>query len=77
MGRWRTASSPSFEHLIGFFANTSSVRTKLGGNPTFASLLADVRESVLGSYEHQEVPLELVVEAVRPARDPASTRSSR
>jgi amino acid adenylation domain-containing protein len=59
------------EHLIGFFANTVVVRVRLGGNPTFHELLKRVRESVLASYEHQEVPLELVVEAVRPQRDPA------
>jgi amino acid adenylation domain-containing protein len=58
------------EHLIGFFANTVVVRVKLDGNPTFNELLRRVRDSVLASYEHQEVPLELVVEAVRPERDP-------
>jgi amino acid adenylation domain-containing protein len=61
---------PGIENLIGFFANTVVVRVPLGGNPTFRELLARVRDSVLASYEHQEVPLELVVEAVRPERDP-------
>jgi amino acid adenylation domain-containing protein len=61
---------PGLEHLIGFFANTIVVRAKLGGNPAFLDLLRTVRESVLASYEHQEVPLELVVDAVRPQRDP-------
>jgi non-ribosomal peptide synthetase component F len=59
-----------FEDVIGFFANTIVVRVRLGGNPTFAALLERVRESVLQSYEHQEVPLDLVVDAVRPPRDP-------
>ena len=58
------------EHLIGFFANTIVVRVQLGGNPTFGELLTRVRDSVLASYEHQAVPLELVVEAARPQRDP-------
>jgi amino acid adenylation domain-containing protein len=61
---------PGLEHLIGFFANTVVVRVGMGGNPTFDELLRRVRDSVLASYEHQEVPLELVVEAVRPNRDP-------
>ena len=42
----------------------------MGGNPSLTELLKAVRESVLGSYEHQEVPLELVVDAVRPQRMP-------
>jgi amino acid adenylation domain-containing protein len=62
---------PGIGNLIGFFANTVVVRARLGGNPTFEELLTRVRDSVLASYEHQEVPLELVVEAVRPERDPA------
>ncbi len=61
---------PGLEHLIGFFANTIVVRVQLGGNPTFGELLSRVRDSVLASYEHQAVPLELVVEAVRPQRNP-------
>jgi FkbM family methyltransferase len=61
---------PGLEHLIGFCANTIVVRTRLAGNPQFRDLLAGVRESVLQSYEHQEVPLELVVDGVRPQRQP-------
>lgn len=62
---------PGIENLIGFFANTVVVRLRLGGNPTFGELLERTRDSVLVSYEHQEVPLELVVDAVRPERHPA------
>jgi amino acid adenylation domain-containing protein len=69
-GPMANREQPGLEHLIGFFANTIVVRVRLDGNPTFAELLARVRDSVLASYEHQEVPLELVVEAVRPERVP-------
>ncbi len=69
-GPMANREQPELEHLVGFFANTIVVRAKLGGNPTFAELLGRVRESVLQSYEHQEVPLELVVDAVRPQRLP-------
>jgi amino acid adenylation domain-containing protein len=69
-GPMANREEPGLEHLIGFFANTIVVRAKLGGNPEFVDLLRTVRESVLASYEHQEVPLELVVDAVRPQRDP-------
>ena len=70
-GPMANRDDPDFEHLIGFLANTIIVRVRMGGNPEFRSLLADVRESVLASYEHQEVPLELVVDAVHPERDPS------
>ncbi len=70
-GPMANRDDPDLEHLIGFFANTIVVRVRLAGNPRFRDLLSGVRESVLESYEHQEVPLELVVDAVRPARDPS------
>jgi amino acid adenylation domain-containing protein len=69
-GPMANRQGPGLEHLIGFFANTVAVRVRLGGDPTFDELLTRVRDSVLASYEHQEVPLELVVEAVRPERAP-------
>ncbi len=69
-GPMANREQPGLEHLIGFFANTIVVRVRMSGNPTFVELLSRVRDSVLASYEHQEVPLELVVEAVRPDRDP-------
>jgi non-ribosomal peptide synthetase component F len=61
---------PGLEQLVGFFANTIVVRASLAGNPTFAGLLEGIRESVLGSYEHQEIPLPMVVDAVSPERRP-------
>ncbi len=69
-GPMANRDQPGLEDLIGFFANTIVVRAKLGGNPTLTELLRSVRESVLKSYEHQETPLELVVDAVRPQRYP-------
>ncbi len=63
-------ADPDLESLIGFCATTTVVRVQLAGNPRLADLLRAVRESVLASYEHQEVPLELVVDAVRPERVP-------
>ncbi|HBB30918.1 MAG TPA: hypothetical protein DDZ80_13165 [Cyanobacteria bacterium UBA8803] len=57
------------EGLIGFFANTLVLRTNLSGNPTFRSLLQQVRQTALDAYTHQDFPFEKLVAELQPQRD--------
>ena len=58
-----------FEALLGFFANTVVLRADLSGDPSVEELMARVRKTTLGAYEHAELPFERVVEALHPPRD--------
>jgi amino acid adenylation domain-containing protein len=58
----------ALEPLIGFFTNMLALRTDLSGNPSFAALVGRIRDTARAAYDHQDVPFDRVVEAVRPER---------
>ncbi|MFI0737701.1 SDR family NAD(P)-dependent oxidoreductase [Streptomyces sp. NPDC021100] len=61
---------PETEPLLGLFVNTLVLRGDLSGAPTFAELLARTRRVCTGAYDHQDVPLDKLVEVLQPERDP-------
>ncbi|TRU07792.1 MAG: non-ribosomal peptide synthetase, partial [Microcystis aeruginosa Ma_AC_P_19900807_S300] len=60
---------PEIEPLIGCFVNTLPIRTQFKENLSFQALLNQVKQVFLEAYEHQDLPLEKVVEVVNPERN--------
>ena len=52
---------PETQGLIGWFAHFHSIEADVSENPQFLGLLKRVRESLLGAFEHQEMPYALLV----------------
>ncbi|KZN66284.1 non-ribosomal peptide synthetase [Pseudoalteromonas luteoviolacea] len=57
------------ESLIGLFINTLVLRDKLEGAQSFTALLAQVKQTCLEAFEHQDTPFEKIVDMVQPQRN--------
>lgn len=56
------------EGIVGFFVNTLVMRAQVARSMTFLELHAQVRDTALSAYAHQDLPFERLVEELRPER---------
>jgi amino acid adenylation domain-containing protein len=65
--------APGTERIVGPLANLVVLRTQLGGNPPFRTLLGEVARTMRDAREHQEMPFDSLVRALKPAADMSRT----
>ncbi|MCU7492539.1 MAG: amino acid adenylation domain-containing protein [Ignavibacteria bacterium] len=61
-------SKEELEALIGFFVNTLVLRCRISRNMKFLDLLKVTTESSLEAFTYQELPFEMLVDALQPER---------
>ena len=59
---------PRLESLVGYFINTLVLRNHVNLDGGFSQLLDSVRETTQSAFAHGDVPLELLVEDLKPPR---------
>ncbi|MGS0897539.1 amino acid adenylation domain-containing protein, partial [Burkholderia stagnalis] len=59
--------------LIGFFVNTQVLQAELDGRTTLAALLDQVRTRALEAQTHQDLPFDVLVDALQPERSLSHT----
>ncbi|WP_228812590.1 condensation domain-containing protein [Nocardia flavorosea] len=61
---------PALADLVGRFANTVTVRTRVRATQTFIELLDRTRETNLAAAANADIPFDHVVDAVSPGQEP-------
>ncbi len=59
---------PDLEGMIGFFANTLALRSRLSAELDFRDFLHQLRKTTHAAHEHSAIPFDQVVEALHPER---------
>ncbi|HEY2579905.1 MAG TPA: amino acid adenylation domain-containing protein [Streptosporangiaceae bacterium] len=66
-------SAPELEPLLGMLVNTLVLRSEVSGGQSFTDLLGQVQQSVAEVLAWSDTPVDAVIDAIGPARDPSRT----
>lgn len=61
----------AFQRCIGYFLNPVALRATVSGNPSFRSLLSQMRETTLGAISNDDVPLSMIADRLHVKTDPS------
>lgn len=66
-------SLPELEPLLGMIVNTLVLRTRITSQMAFTDLLGQVQRNVVDALAWSDTPVNAVIDAIGPARDPSRT----
>ncbi|HVS00840.1 MAG TPA: amino acid adenylation domain-containing protein, partial [Thermoanaerobaculia bacterium] len=66
-------SAEPLRDVVGYLVNPIALRADLSGEPTVGGWLDRVRRNALETFEHRELPFQLLAERLQPERDPSRT----
>ena len=66
-------SVTEIENTIGYFVNPVAIRSNINEDESFSTYLKKVQNKVIGAIEHQDYPINLLVEKLQPSRDTSRT----
>ncbi len=64
---------PELTRLLGMFVNTLVLRARVSGELSFAELLGQVQQTVADTLDWSDTPVDAVIDAIGPVRDPSRT----
>jgi amino acid adenylation domain-containing protein len=64
---------PELTGLLGMFVNTLVLRAKVSGGQSFTDLLGQVQQTVVDTLDWSDTPVDAVIDAIGPPRDPSRT----
>jgi Condensation domain len=59
------------EGIMGYFLDTLVLRVSLAGDPSFADLVTQCKETLFGALANEAIPFSLLVKELTPVRDPS------
>ncbi|MGE5499243.1 MAG: amino acid adenylation domain-containing protein [Syntrophothermus sp.] len=66
-------TDPRFSDTVGYFVNPLPLRSRLVKGITLKNFLSRTQNSVWELLDHQDYPLQLIIENIQPRRDPGRT----
>ncbi len=64
-------TKPEYAGILGYFVNPVAIRSNIEGENSFLNYLSAIKSTIVNALDHQDYPFNLLVEKIKPHRDPS------